>query len=75
MLSNIRVLSPTAVNEFRFGYNQFINANVNYNALIRNVVTEIGGLAGVASPFPDIYGIPGVSIAGFSGFGEGSPFR
>ena len=74
MLSNIRLLSPTAVNEFRFGYNQFINANVNYNAFTRNVVAEIGGLAGVASPFPDIYGIPGVSIAGFSGFGEGSPF-
>ena len=74
MLSNIRLLSPTAVNEFRFGYDQFINANVNYNAFTRNVVAEIGGLAGVASPFPDIYGIPGVSIAGFSGFGEGSPF-
>ncbi len=70
LLSNVRVLSPAAVNEFRFGYVRFINKNLNYNANLRNVVSEIGGLPGVGVPFPDIYGIPGMSINGFDSFGD-----
>ena len=35
-LSNIRTLSPTIVNEFRFGYNHFDNYNLNANANVFN---------------------------------------
>jgi hypothetical protein len=70
MLSNTRVLKPTVVNEFRFGYNRFLNSNLQANAYERNVVGELGGIPGIASPEPIIYGIPSIGITGFSGFGE-----
>jgi hypothetical protein len=70
MLSNTRVLSPTLVNEFRFGYNRFINSNLQANAYERNVVGELGGIPGIATPEPIIYGIPSIGITGFTGFGE-----
>ena len=70
LLSNIRTIKPTVVNEFRFGYSRFINKNLNYNANRLNVVGELGGILGVAVPFPDIYGIPTIGISGFTGFGD-----
>lgn len=70
LFSNIRVLSPTTVNEFRFGYSRWINENLNYNAQVRDVVGELGGIPGVAEPIPDIWGIPQMGISGFSGFGD-----
>lgn len=70
MLSNTRVLTSTIVNEFRFGYNRFINSNLQANAYERNVVGELGGIPGIAPPEPIIYGIPSIGITGFSGFGE-----
>lgn len=70
LLSNIRTLNPTTVNEFRFGYVRWINKNQNFNANVRDVVGELGGIPGIAEPFPDIWGIPQVSISGFSGFGD-----
>lgn len=72
MLSNTRVLKPTIVNEFRFGYNRFYNTNTQENAFGRNVVGEIGGLPGIATPEPVIYGAPSIGITGFSGFGDTS---
>ncbi len=70
MISNTRVLGPAVVNEFRFGYNRFYNTQVQENAFGRNIIGEIGGLAGVAVPEPILYGAPSVSITGFSGFGD-----
>jgi hypothetical protein len=70
LISNVRTLSPTTVNEFRFGFVQWINKNQNFNANVRDVVGEIGGIPGIAAPFPDIYGIPQISVSGFSGFGD-----
>lgn len=70
MLSNTRVLSPSIVNEFRFGYNRFLNSNLQANAFERNVVGELGGIPGIATPDPIIYGIPSIGITGFTGFGE-----
>jgi len=72
MLSNTRVLRPTIVNEFRFGYNRFYNTNTQENAFVRNVVGEIGGLLGIATPEPVIYGAPSIGITGYSGFGDTS---
>jgi hypothetical protein len=46
----------TAVNEFRFGYNQFINA-IELQRFHPNVVAEIGGWR-EGKPFPDIYAFP-----------------
>jgi hypothetical protein len=70
LLSNIRTLSPSVVNEFRFGYSRFINKNLNFNANRLNVVGMLGGIPGVATPYPDIYGIPTIGISGFTGFGD-----
>ncbi len=70
MLSNTRVLSPSVVNEFRFGYNRFRNSNLQQNAFERNVVGELGGIPGIATPEPIIFGIPAIGITGFTGFGE-----
>jgi hypothetical protein len=75
MLSNTRVLSPTLVNEFRFGYSRFLNGNLNESAYVRNIIGEIGGIEGLTIA-PEYYGFPSISFAGFSGFGEnsGAPF-
>jgi hypothetical protein len=70
LLSNVRTLNPTAVNEFRFGYVRWINKNQNFNADVRDVVGEIGGIPGIAEPFPAIWGIPQIGVSGFSGFGD-----
>jgi hypothetical protein len=70
MLSNIRVLTPSIVNEFRFGYSRWINKNQGFNANVRDVVGEIGGIPGIAAPFPEIFGIPQIGISGFDGFGD-----
>jgi hypothetical protein len=69
-LSNIRTITPTIVNEFRFGYNHFDNYNLNANANIFNGVGLLGGFPGVAVPTPLLYGIPGISMSGLSGFGD-----
>jgi len=70
VISNIRILSPTVVNEFRAGWNFYKNDSVQQNAFDNNVVGSIGGLPGVATPSPESYGIPNISITGFSGFGD-----
>lgn len=70
VLSNTRVLKPTIVNEFRFGYNRFYNTQTQENAFGRNIVAEIGGVPGVAVPEPVLYGSPGIAITGFTGFGD-----
>src|SRR5207249_3596573 len=69
MISNTRVLSPTKVNEFRFGTNYFFNSTGRELAFKKNVITEVG-LPNFPSPDPVSWGIPAVSIDGFSGFGD-----
>jgi hypothetical protein len=71
MLSNTRVLSPAKVNEFRLGYTSFYNTTGPELAFTRNVVDElkVPGL----SPGPAVqWGIPNVSLAAYSGFGNSS---
>jgi len=67
MMSNIRILSPNWVNEFRFGYAGFYN---NFGNELQNEVDVIKNLGiGVFDPQPAAWGTPGISITGFSGFG------
>jgi hypothetical protein len=72
MVSNTRVLSPTKVNEFRFGYTKFYNTTGPELAFTRDVVGELN-IPGLASGPPVQWGIPNVSLQGFySGFGNSS---
>ncbi len=71
MTSNTRVLSPTKVNEFRFGYNQFFNSLGTELAFTRDVVGELK-VNGLTSPDPIGWGIPAIGITGLSGFGDDS---
>ncbi len=71
MIDNTRVLSPAMVNEFRFGYNNFFNSFGRELAFQRDVVKELN-LPGLSDPPPAAWGIPAVSILGFSGFGDDS---
>jgi len=67
MLSNTRIFKPTLINEFRFGYTGFYN---NYGNQLQNQVDVIKNLGiGVFDPQPAAWGIPGITITGFSGFG------
>jgi hypothetical protein len=70
MVSNIWVLSPSKVNEARFGYTTIFNAVADILANKEDVVSELG------LPFPkenaESWGIPAVSLAtnGLNGFGD-----
>ncbi|MBM3782844.1 MAG: carboxypeptidase regulatory-like domain-containing protein [Acidobacteria bacterium] len=72
MVSNTRVLSPTMVNEARFGFTRFYNTTGPQLAFSRNVVGELA-IPGLA-PGPAVqWGIPAIGFAGvYSGFGNGS---
>jgi hypothetical protein len=70
-ISNTRTLSTSVVNEARFGYNSFFNSLGRELADVRDVVSELN-IPGVASGPPIAWGIPGIAIQGFSGFGDDS---
>ena len=70
MIGNTRTLSGNVVNEFRFGYNYFFNTFGRELAFERNVVKELA-IPGLNPDFPpEAYGIPSLSITGYSGFGD-----
>ncbi|HYP06612.1 MAG TPA: TonB-dependent receptor, partial [Bryobacteraceae bacterium] len=62
MLSNVRVLSPTKVNEFRAGYTTMYNILGQELGGVRNVSKELG--LAVAPEDPASWGVP--DITGFS---------
>jgi outer membrane receptor protein involved in Fe transport len=65
------VISPTWVNEVRFGYNYAYHLILPLSLDDRNWVQDIGlrNLAGATDPID--FGRPGFTISGFSGNGEG----
>ena len=65
------VISPSLVNEIRFGYNYAYHLNSPISLNGRNWVGDIGlrNLAGGIDPID--YGRPGFALAGFTGNGEG----
>jgi hypothetical protein len=69
MIGNTRTLSPTVVNEFRFGYNSFFNTFGRESAFVRDVTTELG-IPGMSAIPPEAWGIPSIGINGFNGFGD-----
>jgi Carboxypeptidase regulatory-like domain/TonB dependent receptor len=68
MLSNTRILSPTIVNEFRFGYSGYSNQNVAQLAYQQDPIRELN--IPIFDPPPYGWGVPNVSIEGFSTFGD-----
>ena len=70
MISNTRTLSPSVVNEFRFGATKFFNNLAQELQYERNIHEEFG--IGLFIPPPIGWGLPSFSITGFSGFGAGA---
>ncbi len=68
-IGNTWTLSPTLVNEFRFGYNYFFNTFGRELAFERDVVKELD-IPGISLNPPEAWGIPSIGITGFSGFGD-----
>src|SRR5712691_93540 len=64
MVSNTRVLSPTKVNEFRFGYITLTNNSSQELAGKRDVVKELG--LPFSTPNPPDWGIPAIGGANFN---------
>lgn len=78
MLTNIRTISPTIVNELRLGANIFDNAKLTRFNGIRDVTSELG-IPGLNSPIEAAWGSPAVGMSGttaVAGWGEatGGPF-
>jgi len=69
MIGNTYTLSPTVLNEFRFGFNSFFNTFGRELAFVRDVVSELS-IPGVSTGPEEAWGIPSVGITGFSGFGD-----
>jgi hypothetical protein len=68
MISNTRILSPNLVNEARFGYTGFFDDYANELQYKRDPIHDLG--IGFVDPAPVAWGTPGVSVNGFSGFGD-----
>ena len=69
MIGNTFTVSPTVLNEFRFGYNSFFNTFGRELAFVRDVVKELG-IPGVSAGTPEAWGIPSIGISGYNGFGD-----
>jgi hypothetical protein len=69
LISNTRILSPSLVNQFSFGYLGFANVLAKPLAFKEDVVQELG-IPLNFNPPPIGWGIPQVNIAGFSSFGD-----
>jgi hypothetical protein len=70
MVSNTRTFSPSLVNEFRFGVTKFYNNLAEELQYERDIHKEFG--IGLFDPPPVAWGLPAITIAGFSGFGAGA---
>jgi len=76
MGSNTRILSPSVVNETRFGYTRFYNSVGTLLAFQRDVVDELN-IPGLKGGDPVSWGIPAVGIANYTGIGDSTdgPFE
>lgn len=69
MGSNIRTLSPTIVNEARYGYTRFFNSIGTFLAFTTDAASTVG-IPGLKSGDPVQWGIPNVTINNYSGIGD-----
>ena len=71
MVSNTRTISPTIVNELRFGYTQLWNESLSEFAYERDITTEAGIVDPRITVPPPAWGTPSVAMGnGISGFGD-----
>lgn len=70
MISNTRTVTPSIVNETRFGFNRFDNDLILHYANQRDVTKELG-VRGLVSPEENAWGTPAIQLgSGLTGFGE-----
>jgi hypothetical protein len=65
-----QIFGPSLVNDARFGWTRFANSNAGLDAFVNNVngTLKIPGVNPTNNPA--FWGIPNVTITGYSGFGE-----
>ena len=72
VIGNTYIVGPSAVNELRFAVNHFQNLLVGHFAYKQ----DVGGALGIPG-LPDVgaeaWGVPSVSITGYSGYSESDP--
>lgn len=71
MGTNTRILSPNVLNEARFGYSRFYNSLGAISQGSVNIVDQLK-LPNLPPGPPVTWGIPSVTLAGYSGFGDNS---
>lgn len=64
---------PDLVNEFRFGFARLSLGRLSENAFKRDIVTELG-IPGVQFAGPEVWGIPSVTIPGYTTLGDDNFF-
>jgi Carboxypeptidase regulatory-like domain/TonB dependent receptor len=71
LVSNTRSISPTLVNEARYGYSRFFNSIGTTSAYTNNVVASIG-VPNLNPGDPVTWGVPNISLNGdgFTGIGD-----
>jgi hypothetical protein len=69
--SNTRTITPSLVNEVRYGYSRLFNSIGTLSAFSNNVVAALG-VPGLQPGLPATWGIPNISLNGdgFSGIGD-----
>ncbi len=67
--SNTRTLTPTLVNDARFGYTKFFNSIGTLSAFTNDVVGDLK-IPNLKSGDPVTWGIPDVSFTGFNDIGD-----
>lgn len=71
LIANTWILSPSLVNDARFGWNRLNNQVVGPNSESTNVVQQLG-IPGLDTSNPLFWGIPNFGLTGFTNFGEGT---
>jgi hypothetical protein len=72
-LSETHTFSPVVVNELRLGFARLRLERLSENAYKRDVVSELG-VPGVQFGGPEVWGIPSVTIPGYSVIGDDNFF-
>jgi hypothetical protein len=69
--SNTRSITPSLVNEARYGYSRFFNSTGTYSAFNVDTVGSLG-IPGLKSGSPVTWGVPAISLNGdgFTGIGD-----
>ncbi len=72
VLANTLTISPTMVNEARFGFNEFNNEVLTHFAYSQDISGQLG-IKGLTTPSPSTYGVPEIDFSnGLTSFGDSS---